>query len=143
IYRTDDAGQTWNIQSIENNLNKVKYIQFATSRFGYALNEELSSQNQITKTLLTTEQTPATPLSVKFFDFNNQFTVFPNPANDFIHIQNNSDLSIQYIHLIDMNGKIIRTFENNLQSLNVSDISAGNYILLLQTTQQRIAKKIV
>ncbi|HLV46293.1 MAG TPA: YCF48-related protein [Flavobacterium sp.] len=144
IYRTDDAGQTWNLQSIENNLDKVNYIQFATESFGYALDYEYAPQGQGQGIiLLNTYQQPAEPLWSESFDFDSLLTIYPNPAEDFIHIQNDSNLTIQYIHLIDMHGKIIRTIESDFQSLNVSDISAGNYILFIQTSEQRIAKKVV
>lgn len=144
IYRTDDAGQTWNLQSIENNLDKVNYIKFATESLGYALDYEYAPQGQGQGIiLLNTNQEPAEPLWSESFDLNHSLIVYPNPAEDFIHIQNDSNLTIQYIHLIDMSGKITRTFESDFQSLNVSDISAGNYILFIQTSEQRVTKKVV
>lgn len=144
IYRTDDSGQTWNLQSIENNLDKVNYIQFATESLGYALDYEYAPQGQGQGIiLLNTNQEPAEPLWSESFDLNHSLIVYPNPAENFIHIQNDSNLTIQYIHLIDMSGKITRTFESDFQSLNVSDISAGNYILFIQTSEQRVTKKVV
>ena len=143
IYRTDDAGQSWSLQTIENNLNDISHVQFATENFGYALNlVEITSPNQIITTLLTTSQQPATPLSLATFK-EDLFNIYPNPADDVIYIQNTNNTAINFIHLIDISGKIIQTYKDNPAQLDVSAIHSGTYLLFIQTAQQKVVKKVI
>lgn len=143
IYRTNDTGQSWSLQNIENNLDDIKYIQFATENFGYALNAiEITSPNQIITTLLNTNQQSAPPLSSKIFE-DNSFSIYPNPANDVIYIKNTNNSIIDFIHLIDLSGKIIKTYKNNTSNLDISNVSSGTYLLFIQTSHQKTVKKII
>lgn len=143
IYRTDDAGQSWSLQTIENNLDNISQVQFATENFGYALNlVGINSPNQIITTLLNTNQQPATPLSSTTFE-DDLFNIYPNPADDVIHIKNTSNTTIDFIHLMDISGKIIQTYNNNPAQLDVSAIQSGTYLLFIQTPQQKVVKKVI
>lgn len=142
IYRTDDAGQSWSLQTIENNLNGVNYIQFDMDK-GYALNDELLSNNRTISSLLKTKQQPATALSSKEFIDDNTFNIYPNPAHNLINIQNSSNNNINFIHLMDTSGKIIKTYKDDLEHLDVSSVSSGNYLLFIQTSKQKIVKKVI
>lgn len=146
IYRTDDAGLSWNLQSIENNLNHIDQVQFATENFGYAFDfvpNTSTSTNLAAPTLLSTNQQPAATLSAKLFKEDDLFTIFPNPAHDVINIQSTNNTTIRLIHLMDTSGKIIKTFKNNLNRVDVSTVSAGNYLLYIQTDHQKTVKKVI
>lgn len=144
IYRTDDAGKTWSLQSISNNLNQIKALQFATENFGYAMNNDKTNWNNQTANLLSSNQQPGPALSIGSLDLENSFIIYPNPANDVIYLQNKSNINNYFIHLMDVNGKIIKTFEGNPIQLDVSSVSSGNYLLLIQSTnQQKFFKKII
>lgn len=144
IYRTDDAGQSWSLQTIESNLNSINYIRFATENFGYALNYESEPQGQNQQTsLLNTDQQPAPPLSLASFEDHDSLTIYPNPADDVIHIQTGKNTAINFIHLMDISGKIIKTYKDNPAQLDVSAIHSGVYLLFIQTPQQKIVKKVI
>lgn len=142
IYRTNDAGQSWSLQTIENNLQEVRSITFATENFGYALNESIVP-GQKTTTLLNTNQQPAAPLSSTSFEKSLEFTIYPNPAEDLIQLQNTNNVDINFIHLIDASGKILKTYKDNFTQLNVSNCSSGVYLLFIQTSNQKVFKKII
>lgn len=53
--------------------------------------------------------------------------VFPNPASDVINIENNSNVSVLYI--ISTDGRIVSQISNPAQSIDISNLSAGHYML--------------
>ena len=57
-----------------------------------------------------------------------QFTIYPNPANDVLKIQNASDNQCITIYSVD--GKIIKSIEiSDEAEINVSDLQPGLYII--------------
>jgi hypothetical protein len=84
-----------------------------------------------------------TPITLSNVDFNfNQFVMFPNPANDVLHIQT-QETNINY-NIQDLTGKIIQS--GNLKSLqnkiDISGLQVGLYFVDLDkhTTQKFIKK---
>lgn len=67
--------------------------------------------------------------------------IFPNPVKDVLTI--NYDKAISQIDVYDVNGKLVKTFTTVGSTVNVSDLSAGVYMLNLQTEDGLIVKKIV
>lgn len=141
IYRTNDAGESWSLQTIENDYSDIDYIQFANDHIGYALNNEyIVNENLVA--LLHTDQMPATPLSNEKIDLE-EWKIYPNPAQEHITIESNEHQKIKYIHLLDVNGKIIKTVTENFEKVNISNLSSGNYILYIKTENHNVSKKII
>ncbi|SFN51617.1 Por secretion system C-terminal sorting domain-containing protein [Paenimyroides ummariense] len=44
---------------------------------------------------------------------------------------------------MDTSGKIIKTYKDDLEHLDVSSVSSGNYLLFIQTSKQKIVKKVI
>jgi hypothetical protein len=59
------------------------------------------------------------------------FEIYPNPAVEVLFIQNNSNIEIESMQVIGMNGQLV-SLENTNNGINVSKLSAGQYILLIQ-----------
>lgn len=75
-----------------------------------------------------------------------QFSVFPNPAKDYLTISNSMDASIQGIELSDLNGRIIKNIKvaNTTEAqLIISDIAQGVYMLKIVSDRGTLVKKIV
>ena len=53
--------------------------------------------------------------------------VFPNPANDVLNIENNNNISVLYI--ISADGSIVSQISNPEQSIDISNLAAGHYML--------------
>ena len=78
------------------------------------------------------------------------FDVFPNPANDVIHVRNtNGDWRNTEISLMDITGREIWKFENNSITQNqdevvilVSFFTPGIYLLRIQTASGTVIKKM-
>ena len=67
--------------------------------------------------------------------------VYPNPANDWIHIQSSSP--VQKLRLLDCSGKIVMEQEGNAQSMNLSSCPAGVYILRVENGNDIMHFKLI
>lgn len=75
----------------------------------------------------------------------NSFSVYPNPASNVVNIKSSTNSSIENISIVDLNG---RTVKNNAVSgnevqVNISDLSAGVYMMNISSDQGSVTKKIV
>ncbi|PJC62190.1 MAG: hypothetical protein CO022_05855, partial [Flavobacteriales bacterium CG_4_9_14_0_2_um_filter_32_27] len=70
--------------------------------------------------------------------------IYPNPANDFITIEN-TIMAIDEIVIYDITGKTIKTIlpKTNTTKVNVSDLSDGVYFIKISNNKQSITKKII
>ncbi len=69
--------------------------------------------------------------------------VYPNPSKNFIFIDNPNNIIIRKVTLIDIQGKEIKKIEGNINKLNVSDVSSGQYFLKLETEKGELIRKII
>jgi len=71
------------------------------------------------------------------------FSVYPNPAIDFIRISNGVD-SIENVTITDLNGRIVKqTILDANEQINISDLAQGVYILNATSNGKTITEKIV
>ena len=63
-------------------------------------------------------------------DHDQSLRIFPNPVQDFLFIQSETDEKIQ-VEILDLHGRIVRPLQvvRNGQSVDVSEFSAGVYLL--------------
>ena len=71
----------------------------------------------------------------------NSLTIFPNPAKDVLNI--NSDKAINQIDVYDMNGKLVKSYTNVSNTINIKDLSTGAYMLNITTEDGQVSRKIV
>lgn len=74
--------------------------------------------------------------------------VYPNPAHDLLHIQNNSGRMIRSVQLCDAQGSVIYNEKqiaghDEELTLNTASLSAGIYLLQIITDEGTAQKKIV
>ena len=75
-----------------------------------------------------------------------QLSIFPNPASDIINIVNNETASINGVEIVDINGRTVKFVRYNGVSeaqINISDLSAGMYLMNVSSDQGTTTKKIV
>jgi hypothetical protein len=72
-------------------------------------------------------------------------SVYPNPTSQFINIGRIPDISSGDFSIVDMNGKSIKQINNlNIQApIDVSDLSAGNYLLVLKADGKIFRNKFI
>ncbi|EJL72130.1 T9SS type A sorting domain-containing protein [Chryseobacterium populi] len=89
--------------------------------------------------------TPVSLLGLSTSDFeNNDFEVFPNPANSIISITN-SKSTIKSIELYDMAGRILKAEKVNKTDvqLDISNYQIGTYSVKIITEKGSISKKVI
>lgn len=145
-----DYGTPFDLSEIPNNVlldkNNIQYVkvidvvgsinpQFATyDSFGNAVNEsfptpfascgfDLQAVGVINQQVLANDS----------FNLNNKIAIFPNPANDFINI--NSNYNITKTEIQDLNGRIISSENHNSENivLEINQFSKGVYLLKIET----------
>lgn len=82
------------------------------------------------------------PLSTNEFN-KNGFSIYPNPVGEYLKIQNNLNTKINSIEIYDLNGKLIKQVNSNLENINVSDISSGNYIVNINSEAGNKVLKLI
>jgi hypothetical protein len=71
------------------------------------------------------------------------FDVFPNPINETANISL-KELNAEKVELIDLSGRLVKSFSAKEKVLNFSDVSNGVYFVRVSTTtQEQFSKKVV
>ena len=72
-------------------------------------------------------------------------TIYPNPVENTLFIQNNGDFTIISTSILDLSGRIIETYVGFTTAISTSKLESGNYLLLIQhengTSVQSFTKK--
>jgi len=63
------------------------------------------------------------------------FSIYPNPANDMLHIQSGQSVTFKSASIFDISGREIQDKELLTQSVDVKSLPAGSYILVLKDQQ--------
>lgn len=79
-------------------------------------------------------------LSSSDFQLNNKFSVYPNPINN--QFQLNTDISIDKVEVLNLQGQVIKTFESQ-EFYNINELSAGIYIVMIHSEEGKGIKKII
>ena len=74
------------------------------------------------------------PLSATSFN-GKEITIYPNPTSDYLSISNSENVNISNMNIIDTNGKTIKKVTSNFTKIDVSNLSAGMYILSIETKE--------
>ncbi len=153
---TSDFGRNWYgwefVQYEKDQL--CKDIAFASSSRGWVLGGtdasrvfhwkgDLSSYPEFQES----EREPVLQLrSVRATQNKQQMNIYPNPASDVLNINWDENTRIQFISIIDMYGKRLKTLKspsNEMLSLDISDLISGQYIVEIKTEEAILTKKIV
>jgi hypothetical protein len=111
--------------------------------FGLRNNSALNAAG--THALIVDNLSVTQTLSVDEF-LNSNFSVSPNPANDFITVSNSENIFVNAISITDLNGRVVKqnSFSNlsNVQ-VNISDLSSGVYMINISSDKGSVTKKII
>lgn len=73
------------------------------------------------------------------------FTVYPNPTNGILHIATINDLALERIEILDVMGNLVQVIApsaGNLQTLDISSLSSGLYIVRLHNAASVLSTRI-
>jgi len=69
--------------------------------------------------------------------------VFPNPVKEVLIIKNSISIILKEVEIYDVTGKLLLTYKNHLNRINVSKLSSGILFLKVETDQGVLVKKVV
>jgi len=115
------------------NINQLRFVHNNASGSAYIDNIKINTELQL--------------MDVKDSDLKDMdLTFYPNPVEDVINITS-KEVKITQVSIVDMTGKSIKTISSgdkkNDASVNVSELAAGNYILVIDTEKGRFNKKFI
>lgn len=70
-----------------------------------------------------------------------EMMVYPNPVTNVINI--NTEMAIDRVEIYNLQGQLVKFVSNNPQTINVSDLASGTYMLNIVTEDGLCVKKIV
>jgi uncharacterized Ntn-hydrolase superfamily protein len=87
-------------------------------------------------------------LRVENNDLISQFSIFPNPAKDKLHINYNSEIGLLSLDIYNIQGKKIKNIlidnsQVSNQELNIKDLKSGLYFLRVGTVKGTVSLKFV
>ena len=85
------------------------------------------------------------PASVQLHT-NNKLKVYPNPANDFIHLQLDDHVKATYYSIYNALGNILvkqQPLKESPSVLDLKDLKPGMYLLVIRTKQETIRKLFI
>src|SRR6218665_447589 len=71
-----------------------------------------------------------------------QLTLYPNPVGIILNVISDSE-SIQKISVYNLIGQLVKSADGNHQSIDLSDLRSGSYLIKVQTDQGTIDRKII
>jgi len=83
-------------------------------------------------------------LSVEKF-INDNFKIYPNPVTDYVSIEQKSTdgVTLQSVQILDSSGKWIKSIKDNFNQIDVSNLSKGMYLFVIQTDKGNKTEKII
>ncbi|WPO90888.1 T9SS type A sorting domain-containing protein [Chryseobacterium sp. HR92] len=67
--------------------------------------------------------------------------VYPNPVRDNIHIKLGSQSKLEKVSVVDISGKLVKTFDKESDAYDLSDIPKGTYIIMITNNNKEVLKK--
>ena len=94
-------------------------------------------------TTLVNNEEECEALSINDYEFTLLFNLSPNPVNSSFIIENNSNFTIKEIKIYAVSGKLVLEKTNNNNTIDISHLSTGLYLVKIQTEVGEIIKKVV
>lgn len=94
--------------------------------------------------ITNTTSTTVTALSNQDFDFETNFTLYPNPAKEVLNIKEKSEMEVKSVSIYNTIGQIIMTTihaENG--EINVSNLQSGSYFIKVFTDKGSSTAKFI
>jgi hypothetical protein len=79
-------------------------------------------------------------------NFEEDITVFPNPARDFVRVHNYNNITIQKIEIYDVSGKLmqsVQNIENQQNIIHLNHYRGGVYFMRIFIDRGIVNKKII
>ncbi len=101
---------------------------------GLDINEGFSTREGLVTNTLSTDETASQ---------NNTIKLYPNPVNDYLHIQLDNSVSIQSITITDINGRTVLNKKDIVDTINTSQLQSGFYMISISTDKGLLTKEFI
>ncbi|WP_196885259.1 T9SS type A sorting domain-containing protein [Aureivirga sp. CE67] len=68
-------------------------------------------------------------LNTESFSLEDEFLIFPNPANEKIFIESGASVEIESISIFSVRGEVLKSIKNEVKSINIGELSSGVYFI--------------
>jgi hypothetical protein len=94
--------------------------------------------------ITNTTSTTVTALSNQDFDFETNFTLFPNPAKEVLNIKTKTEMDVKSVSIYNTLGQIIMTtIHTENEEINVSNLQSGSYFIKVFTDKGSSTAKFI
>ena len=85
-----------------------------------------------------------TPLSINEFEKKGSIALYPNPAEDYLYVENkNINVIIEDITILDTTGKVVKRKTFSYEKIETNDLNSGLYFIEFRTNLGLITKKFI
>ena len=92
-----------------------------------------------------TASTTIEALENRDFEFSNYFSLFPNPANEFLNIKAKETITLKSIAIYNLLGQMVFVFPNanQVDRIDISNLKYGSYFIKLVTDEGTATTKFI
>ncbi|WP_323786898.1 T9SS type A sorting domain-containing protein [Psychroserpens sp.] len=73
----------------------------------------------------------------------NDVKLFPNPTRTILNVKSSNSNTFKSIQVLDLNGRTVLNIKDNYNTIDVSNLQLGLYILNIETTNGYISKRFI
>ncbi|AWI26675.1 DUF7619 domain-containing protein [Flavobacterium pallidum] len=93
--------------------------------------------------LTNTTTTAIQVLGMDDFNFDSDFTLYPNPVRDILSIKSKDNVRINSISVYNVLGQLLQSVTHPMEKIDVSGLEAGNYIVRIYSEKGTSAAKFI
>ncbi|WP_330443058.1 BspA family leucine-rich repeat surface protein [Flavobacterium sp. C4GT6] len=82
-------------------------------------------------------------LGISYNILNKSLVLYPNPANDILYIKVQNNVLPEEVVIYNLQGRELMSFNQNLESMDITDLSSGIYLVTVQTNSGRADYRLV
>ncbi len=127
------------------NLEKVEIFNATPGTYTIEVSHKANLQVGFQDYTLIASGTIGLSLNNADFVADNNFFVYPNPANDVLQFSNPNNIEISSISITDSIGKTVLTLNvaPNSNTIDISNLQSGVYFVKFTTDNKSVVKKII
>ena len=129
FYKKSGGEWVWDVFNWQHTILFGSNLKTQQSALGYFVYEDMNGYGNINQFVFTMEMmNEPTYMSVE--DRTGMIIiVYPNPAQDQLHLQYSPDVTPAQIELDDLQGRLVLTQRKDLESMDLQGLTAGQYLM--------------